>query len=138
MFLSRLNRDLAPVAPLSLGFEKLFEELEAPVVQGLNVWETNNELVVEVEMPGRRREDIDVSWKPGSMTVKSTHKAESELKDTAKKYLVRSSETKTFSRTVLLPDTVDPEKATAEYKDGVLVVTIPKAERARLHQIEVK
>jgi HSP20 family protein len=89
---------------------------------------------VRAELPGMKKENIDVSLHENRLTIsgerKSETKTEGETHRTERFY-------GRFSRTVTLPFPVQGEQVKASYKDGILTVTLPKAEEARPKQIEV-
>lgn len=135
MFLSRLSPELhQPFAKL----DSIFANIETPTLHDVEAWDEDESIIVQVDLPGRRREDIKVSWEGTSLIVNAMHNPLAEQSDTAKRYLIKRSEPKTYSRTISLPATVDPESASATYKDGVLEITIPKIQRAKARLIEIK
>jgi HSP20 family protein len=101
----------------------------------LNVYEQDDKLIVEAEMPGFDPDDIEVSIERGMLTVRGEMEDEDERQD--RNYLVREYRRGTFVRSVRLPDTVDTEKVQAEFENGVLKLIFPKAEGARPRRISV-
>lgn len=101
----------------------------------LDVYEDKDQFVVKAELPGMKKEDIEVSFHNGSLTISGERKSERESKDAglyrSERYFGR------FQRTVDLPAAVADDKVKAEYRDGVLSVTLPKAEEAKPKQISV-
>ena len=109
-----------------------FERRAAPA---LNVWEAEQNLYAEAELPGLAMVDIDVVTTANELRIKGERKAD-ESEDVT--YHRRERRVGTFSRVVQFPIEIDPEKVQATLKDGVLTVTLPKAETARVRKIEVK
>lgn len=101
----------------------------------LNVYEQDDKLVVEAEMPGFDPDDIDISIERGMLTIRGEMEDEDERQD--RNYLVREYRRGTFVRSVRLPDTVDTENVQAEFDSGVLRLVFPKAEQARARRISV-
>jgi HSP20 family protein len=105
----------------------------APAV---DVYEDHDNLIVRAELPGMKKEEIDVSLHEGSLIISGERKSESkdEKSETsrAERFYGR------FQRALELPKPVDPTKVTATYKDGVLTVKLPKTEESKPRQITVK
>ena len=101
----------------------------------VNVWEDDHSLFVETELPGMNLADVDVTVMGNELTIKG------ERKDTTIEgatYHRRERTVGTFARTMTLPVEIDSAKVTATLKDGVLMITLPKAEAAKPRKIEVK
>jgi HSP20 family protein len=102
----------------------------------LDAFEDKDKYTVSVELPGLKKEDINVTVHDGVLTVSGERKSEKEVKEgtvhRTERYYGK------FSRSVSLPAAVRAEKVAANYRDGVLTVEIPKAEEAKPKQIEVK
>ena len=105
-------------------------------VPALDVYEDEDNFVVKAELPGMKKEDIDVSLHDGTLSISGERKSEENLENAE----VYRSECffGRFQRTVALPSTVDAARISAQYKDGVLTVTLPKAEEAKPKQIDVQ
>jgi len=101
----------------------------------LDVYEDKENFIVKAELPGMKNEDIDVSLHDGSLSISGERKSETKHKDAevyrAERFFGR------FQRTVTLPAPVAADKVKAQYKDGVLTVTLPKTEEAKPKQIDV-
>ena len=94
----------------------------------VDVKESDKELRVSAELPGMEEKDIEVSLNRDSLTIKGEKKEEKE--DTGKDYYRMERAYGSFSRTIPLPTEVDQDKVKAEFKKGVLTVTIPKTAKA--------
>ena len=100
----------------------------------LDLYQSNDNLVAVVELPGMRKEDIEISLHEGTLTINGERKHEISNGDKAE----RSERcVGKFRRSITIPTRVDASKVTATYKDGVLTVTLPKAEEAKPKQIQV-
>ena len=95
----------------------------------------NHELVLKAELPEMTLEDIDVSVDNGTLTIKGKKKLAQDVKEEQFHRVERHYGT--FSRSFSLPQTVDPHKVAAEYKQGVLTVRLPLREEAKPRQIRV-
>src|SRR5690242_12240749 len=100
-----------------------------------DVFEDKDNFTVKAELPGMKREDINVSLHDGNLIVSGERQAETHNEGTevyrAERFFGK------FQRAVSLPATVAADKVKAAYKDGVLTITLPKAEEAKPKQIEV-
>ena len=100
----------------------------------LDLYQNNDNVVARVELPGMRKEDIEISLQDGMLTISGERKsetAESDKAERTERYVGK------FRRSISLPAQVDSNKVTANYRDGVLTVTLPKAEEAKPKQIQV-
>ena len=99
----------------------------------IDVAETDSAFVLDVEAPGLSKEDFKVVAEEGVLTISGERKNNEDLK-----YLQRESGYGSFSRAFNIGDRIEAEKITASYKDGVLTLTLPKAEKAKPKSIKVK
>lgn len=101
----------------------------------LDLFDEKDEFVVQVELPGLKKEDIAISLQEGVLTISGERKTESDVKSgktfRSERYFGK------FQRSVTLPSQVDSQKVGAAYKDGVLTVTLAKSEEAKPRRIEV-
>jgi len=144
-----------PVNPFD-ELERLMERMQENFDQAARWWETEpmpelsgtrsvqvdledreNELVLTADLPGFETEDVDVSVTDRTLRLEAEHAEEAE--ETAGEYVRRERRRMSVSRSVTLPDAVDPEEIAASYKNGVLTVTMPKQEpRAEATRIEIE
>ena len=103
----------------------------------MDVSETENEWVVQVELPGLSKEDIKVGVENDVLSIEG-EKGHESSEDKDKRYHRAERTYGTFKRSFTLPSAVDTEKISADYRDGVLTLTLPKAEAAKPKEIEVK
>jgi HSP20 family protein len=124
------------LANLQDELERLFESpLQASWTPALDVHEDKDSYNIRVELPGMKREEIEVSIQDNSVTISGERKAE-EVKEGTERHRQERFYGK-FSRALSLPTAVDGNKVKASYKDGVLTVTLPKVEEAKPRQITV-
>ena len=122
-------------------FEGSFEDLAgAPRLLGVwnpavDLFEDKDNVIVKAELPGLKREDIEVSLLDGALNISGERKSEEKVEDTEARRTERF--VGRFQRTITLPSSVKADKVNAQYKDGVLTVTLPKAEEAKTRQIQV-
>jgi HSP20 family protein len=102
----------------------------------VDIMEENNHYELTADLPGLKKEDIKVEIHDNVLTLRGEKKMEEEKKD--KNYRLNERYYGEFIRTFTLPENVEKNGIEAEFKDGVLVLTIPKAEKAKPKQIEVK
>ena len=104
-------------------------------VPPLDVYEDKDHLTVKAELPGMKREEIEVSLHDGALTISGERKSETKHEGAevyrSERFVGR------FQRTVALPSAVTADKVKANYKDGILTVTLPKTEEAKPKQIDV-
>jgi HSP20 family protein len=100
------------------------------------VFEDKDAVKIVAEVPGVRPEDVKISLENNLLTIRGEKRQQAEEKTERVHRYERTYGT--FERAFSLPTTVDPEKIAASYADGILTVTIPKAERARPREIPVK
>lgn len=100
----------------------------------LDLYQTNDDVVAVIELPGMRKEDIEISLHDGMLTISGERKdetAESEKNGRTERFVGK------FRRSVSLPTRVDGNKVNASYRDGVLSITLPKADEVKPKQIKV-
>jgi HSP20 family protein len=102
----------------------------------VDVFETPENIVLKADLPEVKKEDVEISIQNNTLTLKGERKMETETKDRQVYRLERSYGT--FSRSFTLPPTVDAERSTADFADGVLTLTLPRREEHKPKQIKVK
>jgi HSP20 family protein len=102
----------------------------------VDIAEDEKEYTLKVELPGVKREDVRVSVEGGVLSLTGERKVEKEEKN--KKHHRMERIYGSFVRTFTLPEGAAPDKISAEFKDGVLIVHLPKDEKAKPKSIEVK
>ena len=102
----------------------------------VDISETQDEFVVTADLPGINREDLNVTVADGRLTLRGERRQASQESERSVHRVERIYGT--FARSFDLPAAVNSENITASYRDGVLSVSVPKAEEAKPKQIEVK
>ncbi len=102
----------------------------------VDIFETQDHLVIRAEVPGVRKEDMDVRIEDGVLTLHGERKQDTDVKEECALRMERVHGA--FTRRFSLPTTVDAARVAAVYKDGVLEVTVPKAESAKPKRVEIK
>src|SRR5439155_25256560 len=101
-----------------------------------DITEDDTEYVIKAELPERKKEEVKVTVENGVLTISGERKFEKEEKK--RKYHSVERGYGTFMRSFALPDDADFSNVNAEFKNGVLMVHVPKSEHAKPKQIEVK
>ena len=132
-----LNRPFYPflgrTLPAGGGEEALITAEWAPLV---DIEETEKEYLVKAELPEVKKEDVKVTLEEGTLTIQGERKLEKEEKGKTIHRIERSYGK--FLRTFTVPRDVDEKKIVAEFREGVLLVRVPKAEVFKPKAIEVK
>jgi HSP20 family protein len=102
----------------------------------VDMYETADAIVIKSAIPGVKPEDLDISITGDTLTIKGQTKAEEEVKE--EHYIRRERRYGALHRSVSIPVPVVADKAEAEFKDGVLTLTLPKAEEVKPKAIKVK
>jgi len=125
----------------------LFDDAFGSVIRGdsrLSVWnryptvdiyDNDKHIVIKAELPGIDKKDIVIDVKDGVLTLKGERSFDNEIKE--EKYYCRERMFGKFERVFRLPADVDPEKISADYKDGILKIDIPKPEEQQPKKITV-
>ena len=128
---ARLNRIFSE--PYENGDDALVRADWTPAV---DVYETpQHELVLKAELPGVKKEDIDLKVENNTLTIRGERKPDAEVKQDAYHRVERTYGA--FVRTFALPPTVSTDGIKAEFKDGVLAVTLPAREEAKPRQVQI-
>ena len=105
---------------------------EAPI----DMYHTDESVVVKATVPGIKPEEVDITITGDTLTIKGETKSEEEVKE--EHYFRKERRYGAFSRSILLPNSLKTDKAEASFENGVLTLTIPKAEEHKPKQIKVK
>ena len=121
--------------PLWTGFGRM-GQLFTEWSPALDLYQNSDSVVAVVELPGMRKEEIEISLHDGTLTIGGERRKESSTSNGQKAERSERYVGK-FRRSIALPTRVDANKVTATYRDGILTVTLPKAEEAKPKQIQV-
>lgn len=127
-------------------FNRLFNDTFANVFGGdqlntkgwtpaVDIYETDQNLVMKAELPGIDPKDLEVRVEDGTLYLKGERKYEHEVKEENYHRVERSYGS--FARTFSLPHTIDTEGIKADYKDGILTLTMPKREEAKPKTVKI-
>jgi HSP20 family protein len=122
-YLRRIGREEEALAP----------GVWAPVV---DIYETDEKMVIKAELPGLKKEDIDIEVRDNTLTLKGERKFEKEIKQENYHRVERAYGS--FQRSFTLPSTVKQEAIEATFKDGILEISLPKAEEAKPKQVKIQ
>ena len=132
------------VEPLSDAMDRVFPGSLLPVWRrglsgvdaALDMYETDEAVVVKASVPGVKPEDVEVSVVGDTLTIRGEIKADEKVENG--QYLCRELARGRFARSVSLPGLVQADKAKAEFENGILTIQVPKAEEAKPKVIKVK
>jgi HSP20 family protein len=129
----RMNRLFdESVRNVKTGDEALSTAIWSPAV---DIYETDDEVVVKAELPEVNQKDIDIQIESNTLTLRGERKFNKETKKENFHRIERAYGT--FSRSFTLPGTIDQERISADYKDGILKISMPKREETKPKQIKV-
>lgn len=143
MRLTRKPRYEMPLSRLREQLGQIFEQPDFALTDllgggwmpAVDILEDTDKLTVKAELPGFKREDLNVSVHANNLVISGERRSEEERKEgefyRSERFYGR------FHRSISLPYPVDIEKIQAQYRDGILTVNLPKAEHAKAKQIEV-
>ncbi|MGO9215996.1 MAG: Hsp20/alpha crystallin family protein [Syntrophales bacterium] len=142
------SRPLTPFRDLDKWFEDIFVRPFTPfsfprlrvateeIMPDVDIFQTDKDVVLKAELPGMKKEDIEVTLKAGTITISGEKKKEDEAKK--KDYYKYERSYGFFCRTFSLPAEVKADKVKSTFKDGVLEVIMPKSEEAKKKEVKVK
>ena len=105
-------------------------------IPAVDMYQTDNDIVVKAALPGIKAEEVQINVTGDLLTIKGEVKQKEEVKEKA--YHLREQRWGAFERTLALPTDVVADKAKAEFDNGVLVITLPKAEAVKPKTISIK
>ncbi len=119
------------------GLDKgIWPESTLNVVPAVNLEETEDAYKISAELPGMQKKDINITLENNVLSISGEKKAENKVEEKNYHRIERSYGK--FHRAFELPGTVNRDKIEADYKDGILHISVPKAEEAKPKQIEIK
>ena len=155
MPLSRWSEDSDPFLQMRREMNRLFDDVfsgfglpsvlgpalrQMPATPKIDVSETDNEIQVTAELPGIDQNNVEVLLEDDRLIIRGEKKEEREEDDKERNYHFRERVQGAFSRTLPLPFAPDPNQVKAEFKNGVMTITIPKPQevKQKQHRIEVQ
>ncbi len=130
---NRLNRIFGRSAPPTTTSNEMLKV--ADWTPSADIQETDNAYLIKAEIPGVNKEDVKVTVEDGVLTIRGERKAEKE--ETGKKFHRIERSYGSFLRSFRMPEGVDDAAAKAEFKDGMLNVTLPKSEKAKSKAVSI-
>ena len=127
--------DMPAMRHLSDVVNRFFEPGLRPWTPAVDILETENELLLKMDVPEVNQKDVDIRLENDTLTIKGERKFEQPQ---GKGYHRIERSYGTFARSFTLPNTVDTEKVRADFRNGVLTVTLPKKEVAKPRTIKVE
>ncbi len=109
----------------------------AAALMPLDMYETDESIVVKAAIPGVKPEDIEVTVTGDLLTIKGEFKTETEDKDEKRNYHRQERRYGSFSRQVTLPSGVNADACQADFENGVLTLKLPKAEEAKVKKVQI-
>ena len=106
------------------------------IIPAIDLYQTNDEVVVKASLPGIKADDVQISVTADMLTLRGEFKAANEKKEAT--YHIREQRYGAFERSVILPTDVQTDKAKADFENGVLTITLPKAEAVKPKTISIK
>lgn len=110
--------------------------LEAEGQLTIDVYQTPDEIVIESTIAGVKPEDLDISITSEAVTIRGERKREKRVKEDD--YFYQECYWGRFSRSIILPQEIDPDKSAANLKNGILVIRLPKLNRQKGRSLKVK
>jgi HSP20 family protein len=129
----RINRLFNEAFSSSKGFE---DEVSMSAWRpAVDIYDTDNALVIKVELPGIEKDDVSVDVKGNVLTIKGERSFDKEIKE--ENYYRKERSIGKFQRSFTLPEAVNPEAIKANFKNGVLEIEVPKPEEKKPKQISI-
>ncbi len=112
---------------------EIFERKKFPIV---DIYEDGENIILKAELPGVKKEDISVNITGDTITISGKKEEEKEVKE--KNYYRKERKSGSFTRSFTLPCEIDKENVKATFKNGILEIVLPKVEKEKTKQIEIK
>lgn len=109
----------------------------ASALMPLDMYETQDDVVVKAAIPGVKPEDIEVTVTGDLLTIKGEFKSENEQRDEKRNYHRQERRFGSFSRQVALPSRVNADACQADFENGVLTLKLPKVEEAKVKKVQI-
>lgn len=137
------NRQIALVNPSGLLENNFFDSfftrgLTEYHPNEIEMYEEDDKVVVKIKTPGFKVEDLDINVEDNVLCINGSVNNEVNEEDKKRKYYYREIRNESFSRSVSLPTRVKSDEASAEIKNGILEIVMPKAEESKPKRIQIK
>ena len=139
--ITRYNKNNRGLSLFDDFFDSMFSSMDnwSTRVPAVDVEENDKEYTVKAELPGFDENDVNLTVENHVLTLSGKVDEKNEEKDkNNRKYLVRERRVETFERSFSLPEGVDEENISAQFKNGLLTVTLPKTAEKASRKLEVK
>jgi len=121
----------------SMAIPSIFAPMEAVrACPAVDVLEKDNSIIVRAEVPGLKKEDIEVTATEDSISLRGEFKREEEAKEEG--YFRREMRSGRFFRTIPMPSAINRDQVRASFRDGILEITAPKAEEAQARETKIE
>jgi len=117
-------------------FTRPLSQSRVSAMPALDLYQTDDEVVVKASLPGLKADDVQITIAANVLTLRGEFKQENEQKDAT--YHILERRTGAFERSLMLPTDVQVDKAKADFEDGILTVTLQKAETVKSKTITIK
>jgi HSP20 family protein len=134
--MTEFGRDFDTVIDSFFGFPSVRSSNRWAFVPRVDIMDEKDYMSVVAELPGMNKEDVKVLVEDGVLTISGERKTETEKNEA--NYLRSELSYGSFSRSFTLPDHLDTDKIAADYRNGILTVTIPKLEKAKPKEVKVE
>jgi HSP20 family protein len=140
-----VSKPRVPFGAMACNFDRMFDEMftgrptaesEAGWVPRADVHENDNAFVVQLDLPGVEKDNVKVKFEDDTLVVSGERKHESSVDEKNFHRVERAYGS--FTRSISIPKDVDSEKISASFKNGVLEITLPKADEVKAKEIEIK
>jgi len=112
------------------------ERMETVMMPAVDMMEKDDKYIVRAELPGMSKDDLEVSFTGNNLVIKGERKAEREVRE--EDYYLSERSYGTFHRVITMPSPVDTGKVDAKYENGVLEISVPKAEKEKAQKIQIQ
>jgi HSP20 family protein len=112
--------------------------IEGRMALSLDVEDRGDDFVVSTPIPGIKPEDVEISVLGDTLRIRAERREERHEEGEGQRWLVREQRYGAFERMLTLPNSVKPDQASAEFQDGILTITLPKAEETKERRIPVR
>jgi HSP20 family protein len=122
----RMQRDMDRIySRMGLGEGRQGEGQSETWMPKIDIRQRGDDITVHAELPGMKPEDVDIEFTDGVLTISGHRQMQEEKEEEG--WLVRESSYGSFQRSIAVPENVDPSSISADYRDGILEITVPKA-----------
>ncbi|MDR2461402.1 MAG: Hsp20/alpha crystallin family protein [Deltaproteobacteria bacterium] len=133
---NRMRNQMDKLWKAAVGKVERFKDGYAGVFPLINIHETDDNITLTAELPGVKVEDLELSIKSDTLSLKGEKKVDERPAEA--NFFRQERIFGSFRRSITLPAKIDPDKAEAKLKNGIIIITLPKAAEAKAHQVSIK